>query len=126
PDQVRVVAGLGPDDLFTVVHDTFMSDTARYADLVLPACTAFETEDVYRGYGTYYVQYGPRLIEPQGESVSNLWLAQELARRFGLSDPVFRRTSREHIGALLAGARGPTAVVRSEEHTSELQSPCNL
>ncbi len=111
PDLGRVIAGLSREDLFTVVHDTFLSDTARYADLVLPACTAFETEDLYRGYGTYYVQYSPRALEPLAESVSNLWLTQELARRLGLTDPVFRRTTREQIAALLAGARGPTATV---------------
>jgi anaerobic selenocysteine-containing dehydrogenase len=114
PDNVRVTAGLSRADLFTVVHDTFLSDTARYADLVLPACTAFETEDIYRGYGTYYVQYSPRVLAPLGESASNLWVVQELARRLGLTDPVFRRTTRDHIVALLAGARGPTATITRE------------
>lgn len=111
PDRSRTLAGLSRDDLFTVVHDTFLSDTARYADIVLPACTAFETEDIYRGYGTYYVQHGPRVLPPRGESVSNLWIAQELARRLGLTDPVFQRTAREHITALVEGARGPTRAV---------------
>jgi anaerobic selenocysteine-containing dehydrogenase len=106
PDQTRVRAGLARDDLFTVVHDTFLSDTARYADLVLPACTALETEDFYRSYGTYYAQHGPRVIEPLGESRSNLWLVQELARRLGLTDPVFRRDTREHLAMLLNGANG--------------------
>jgi anaerobic selenocysteine-containing dehydrogenase len=111
PDQTRTLAGLSREDLFTVVHDTFLSDTARYADVVLPACTALETEDIYRGYGTYYVQYGARVLPPRGESASNLRVVQELARRLGLTDPVFSRTTREHIAALLAGARGPTAAV---------------
>jgi anaerobic selenocysteine-containing dehydrogenase len=109
PDNARMRQGLSREDLFTVVHDSFLSDTARYADIVLPACTAVETEDIYRSYGTYYAQYGPRLIEPLGESRSNLWLMQELARRFGLDDTVFARTPREHLRALLAGATGPTA-----------------
>jgi anaerobic selenocysteine-containing dehydrogenase len=114
PDQTRVIAGLSREDLFTVVHDTFLSDTARYADVVLPASTSFESEDLYRGYGTYYVQYSPQVIPPVGESFSNLRLIQELARRLGLTDPVFQRTPREHIAALLAGARGPTATVTLE------------
>ncbi len=114
PDQVRTLAGLSREDLFTVVHDSFLSDTACYADVVLPACTAFETEDIYRGYGTYYVQHGPRVLPPQGESVSNLWIVQELARRLGLTDPVFQRTTREHIGALVEGARGPTATITAD------------
>jgi anaerobic selenocysteine-containing dehydrogenase len=112
PDQGRVVAGLRRDDLFTVVHDTFLTDTARLADLVLPACTALETEDLYRSYGTYYVQHGPRVIASVGEARSNLWLVQELARRLGFTDPVFRRDERAHMAALLAGARGPTAALR--------------
>jgi anaerobic selenocysteine-containing dehydrogenase len=111
PDQTRTLAGLSREDLFTVVHDTFLSDTARYADIVLPACTALETDDIYRGYGTYYVQYGARVLPPRGESASNLRVVQELARRLGLIDPVFTRTTREHIAALLDGARGPTAEV---------------
>jgi anaerobic selenocysteine-containing dehydrogenase len=111
PDQVRTVAGLSREDLFTVVHDTFLSDTARFADVVLPACTAFETEDIYRGYGTYYVQHGPLVIPQQGESLSNLQLVQVLAERLGLADPVFTRSTREHIAALLAGASGPTATI---------------
>ena len=111
PDQARVVAGLSRADLFTVVHDSFLTDTARFADMVLPACTAVETEDLYRSYGTYYVQHGPRLIEPLGESHSNLWLVQELARRMGLTDSVFSRDARGHMEALLAGATGPSAAL---------------
>jgi anaerobic selenocysteine-containing dehydrogenase len=106
PDQARVVQGLGREDLFTVVHDPFMTDTARFADIVLPATTALETEDFYRSYGTYYVQHGPKLIGEVGQARSNLWLVNELARRFGLDDPVFRRTPGEHFDAMVAGGRG--------------------
>jgi anaerobic selenocysteine-containing dehydrogenase len=109
PDQTRVRAGLAREDLFTVVHDSFLTDTARYADIVLPASTAVESDDLYRSYGTYYTQYGPRLIEPLGQSRSNLWLIQELARRLDLEDPVFRRDVRSHVETLLAGAHGTTA-----------------
>lgn len=109
PDQARMVAGLSREDLFTVVHDSFLTDTARFADIVLPACTALETEDFYRSYGTYYVQHGPQVIAPLGQSRSNLWVVQELARRLGLTDPVFQRDARAHMRALIAGARGPTA-----------------
>lgn len=114
PDQARMQQALRREDLFTVVHDTFLSDTARYADIVLPACTAVETDDLYRSYGTYYTQHGPQLIEPLGQSRSNSWLAQALARRLGLIDPVFSRTSREQMALALAGAHGPTAALRLE------------
>ncbi len=109
PEQNAVRQGLVRDDLFTVVHDTFLSDTARFADIVLPACTSFETEDLYRGYGTYYVQYGPRVLPPQGESRANEQVIQALAQRLGLQDPVFRRSVREHITALLDVDSGPVA-----------------
>ena len=61
----------------------FLTDTARYADLVLPATTYLETEDLFRAYGAYYVQFAPQAVPPQGEAWSNVRLAQELARRLG-------------------------------------------
>jgi anaerobic selenocysteine-containing dehydrogenase len=109
PDQGRVLSGLARDDLFTVVHDCYLTDTARYADLVLPAATAMESEDLFRSYGTYYCQYGPRLIEPLGQSKPNLELVQALAARMGLADPFFRKSHREYFQLCLAGATGPTA-----------------
>jgi anaerobic selenocysteine-containing dehydrogenase len=109
PEQNLVRRGLARADLFTVVHETFLTDTARYADIVLPACTSFESEDLYRGYGTYYVQYGPQVLPPQGDAWSNYRLIAALAQRLGLSDPVFQRTPQEHIAALLDVAEGPVA-----------------
>jgi anaerobic selenocysteine-containing dehydrogenase len=109
PEQTLVRQGLAREDLFTVVHETFMTDTARYADLVLPACTAFESEDLYRGYGTYYVQYGPRVLPPQGEAWPNYRLVSALAQRLGFQEPVFQRQPREHMAALLDVADGPLA-----------------
>ena len=55
-----------------MVHDPFLSDTAQYADIVLPAATYLETEDLYRAYGTYYMQYAPAAVPPQGEAWSEL------------------------------------------------------
>ena len=71
PDTVKTRRGLAREDLFTVVHDPFMTETANFADIVLPATTYLETEDFYRAYGTYYMQYGQRVVEPQGEAWSN-------------------------------------------------------
>jgi formylmethanofuran dehydrogenase subunit B len=59
PDAGAVRQGLAREDLFTIVHDPFMTATARYADIVLPAATYLETEDLYRAYGAYYLQYAP-------------------------------------------------------------------
>src|SRR6185503_7876929 len=105
----KVRQGLMREDLFTVVHDPFLSVTARYADIVLPATTYLETEDFYRAYGTYWMQYGRAAVPPQGEARSNLQLAQELARRMGMTDPVFRMSEKELLTALFDGARGDVA-----------------
>jgi anaerobic selenocysteine-containing dehydrogenase len=107
PDAGKVRQGLSREDLFTVVHDPFLSVTARYADIVLPATTYLETEDVYRAYGAYYLQYAPAAVRPQGEARSNFRLAQELAQPMGLADPVFGMGSKAAIGELWRGATGP-------------------
>jgi anaerobic selenocysteine-containing dehydrogenase len=109
PDAGKVRQGLAREDLFTVVHDPFLTATASYADIVLPATTYLETEDFYRAYGTYWAQYGRAAVPPQGEAWSNFRLAQELAQRMGLADPVFRMTPTAAMEALFAGATGPVA-----------------
>lgn len=111
PDVVSVRKGLMREDLFTVVHDPFMTDTARYADIVLPATTYLETEDFYRGYGSYYMQFSPRAVAPQGEAWSNFRLAQALAQRLGLADPVFRMSEREILPHFFTGVTGAVAKV---------------
>jgi anaerobic selenocysteine-containing dehydrogenase len=115
PEAGKVRRGLEREDLFTVVHDPFLSVTARYADIVLPAATYLETQDLYRAYGTYYMQYAPAAVPPQGEAWSNFRLAQELARRMGLEDPVFRMQQDEILCAMLQGARGRAAAVDPEK-----------
>src|SRR5204863_321322 len=94
------------EDRFTVVHDPFLSVTARYADIVLPAATYLETEDFYRAYGAYYMQYGHRAVAPFGQARSNLEVAQALAARLGLQDPVFRMSQDEMLQELFRGATG--------------------
>jgi anaerobic selenocysteine-containing dehydrogenase len=109
PDTAKTRRGLAREDLFTVVHDPFLTMTARYADIVLPATTYLETEDFFRAYGTYYMQYSPRAVAPQGEAWSNLKLAQELAARMGMTDPVFRMSQPEILRELFRGAKGAVA-----------------
>lgn len=109
PDVQKVRKGLAREDLFTVVHDPMLTDTAKYADIVLPATTYLETEDFYRGYGSYYMQFAPAAIAPVGEAWSNLRLAQELARRLGVTDPIFRMTPREIFPRFFDGATGTVA-----------------
>ena len=120
PDTAKMRAGLARDDLFTVVHDPFMTDTARYADIVLPAATYLETEDFYRSYGTYYMQYGLRAVEPQGEVWSNFQLAQALAKRMGLTDAVFSLSQPEIAKLMLNGADfdgAPVSIAKREGQT---------
>jgi anaerobic selenocysteine-containing dehydrogenase len=115
PDAGKVREGLLREDLFTVVHDPFLSVTARHADIVLPAATYLESEDFYRAYGTYWLQYGRAAVMPQGEAWSNFRLAQELARRMGLADPVFRMSPPEALAELFRGATGVAATLDLEE-----------
>lgn len=109
PNLAKLRAGLAREDLFTVVHDPFMTATTRYADIILPATTYLETEDFFRSYGTYYMQYSEAAVPPQHEAWSNLRVTQTLARRMGLNDPVFGMTPRDILKELFRGAGGPVA-----------------
>ena len=85
PDQRRVIRGLEREDLFTVVFDQVMTDTAMYADVVLPATTFLEHYDFARGYGPITLQLGKPVIEAVGESRSNTDVFMDLARRLDLT-----------------------------------------
>jgi anaerobic selenocysteine-containing dehydrogenase len=89
PDQNAVLAGLSRDDLFTVVFDQVLTDTARYADIVLPATTFLEHRDIHIGYGAYVLRAVPAVIEPRGESRSNHEVFSALARAMGFEDEIF-------------------------------------
>jgi len=102
PDQNAVLRGLAREDLFTVVHERFPTDTARFADVVLPAPTMLETSDLYRSYGQFFVQRTRPALAPLGESRSNWQTFQLLARAMGFDDDVFSRGEEEIIDALLA------------------------
>jgi anaerobic selenocysteine-containing dehydrogenase len=101
PDSSRVRAGLRRDDLFTVVIDHFMTDTADHADVVLPATTFLEHEDIYTSYGHYYLQYASPVVPPRGEARPNSWIFRELAKRMGLTDPTLQWSTEETIRSLL-------------------------
>ena len=102
PDQNAVLRGLSRDDLFTVVHERFMTDTARYADIVLPATSSLEQSDLYRSYGTYCVQRARAVIPAVGESRSNRETFALLAEALGFDEPFFRQSSDELIDRLLS------------------------
>ena len=102
PDQNQVLKGLAREDLFTVVHERFMTDTARYADIVLPSTSSLEHSDVYRAYGSYCIQRAKAAIPPVGESKSNWDVFCLLAQRMGFDDSFFQQTTDQLIDHLLA------------------------
>jgi anaerobic selenocysteine-containing dehydrogenase len=101
PQSGKVLEGLARDDLFTVVHEHLLSETAMYADLVLPATTSLESTDIYRSYGHYYLQMARPVIPPMGESRSTLAIFQDLAQRFGFRNACFQATEEQMIRKLL-------------------------
>ena len=89
PNQNDVLRGMRREDLFTVVHEQFFTDTADYADIVLPAPTFLETKDVQGAYGHLYAQVSQQAIAPLGEARNNVRLFGELARRMGFDETCF-------------------------------------
>src|SRR5439155_25405813 len=84
PNAELVLRGLGRDDLFTVVHEQVQTDTADYADIVLPATTSMEHADLYRSFGHLYLQWAEPVIAPRGEAKSNWEVFDRLARTLGV------------------------------------------
>ncbi|MDR3601111.1 MAG: molybdopterin-dependent oxidoreductase [Desulfosporosinus sp.] len=101
PDQNMIIKGLRREDLFTVVHERFMTDTARYADLILPATSSLEHPDIYRSYGHYGLQRAAAVIPPVGEAKSNWEVFQLLAQAMGFKESYFYQTTDEVINLLL-------------------------
>lgn len=101
PDQNAVIRGLEREDLFTVVHERFMTDTARYADIVLPATSSLEHPDLYRCYGSYHAQRCTAVIPPVGEAKNNWEVFCLLADGMGWDEPFFRLSADELIELLL-------------------------
>ncbi len=106
PDQQRVLAGLRREDLFTVVHDQFPTDTVDYADIVLPATTQLEHFDLHGAYGHQYVQVNVPAIAPLGEARCNTDVFRGLARRLGFEPKLFEVTD-EQLARELLWETGP-------------------
>ncbi len=87
PNAEATRRGLERDDLFTVVHEQFLTDTARYADIVLPATTQIEADDVVLAWGHLWMGWNTAAIAPVGEAVTNTELFRRLARAMGLTEP---------------------------------------
>ncbi len=109
PETTRVIDGMMRDDLFTCVHEQFMTASAKLADIVLPATMFLEHEDMYQGGGHFYLQVHKALIEPPGECRSNVDVINGLARRLGSDYPAFHMTAWELIDDALRRSGRPGA-----------------
>lgn len=108
PDQQRVLEGLRREDLFTVVLEHFQTDTADYADILLPATTQLEHFDLHRAYGHTYVMLNTPAIQPLGECKPNTEIFRLLAGRLGLEDPCFKDSDEDMARQALASLNGIT------------------
>lgn len=119
PNSGLIVQRLLRDDLFTVVHEQFMTDTARYADIVLPATTQLEQFDLHRPYGHRHLQINQPAIAPRGEAKSNWDLMRLLAEAMGYDEPWFQQSA-EDIAAEIFEASKPSNPVLADVTLEQL------
>jgi anaerobic selenocysteine-containing dehydrogenase len=124
PDQNRVLKGLRREDLFTVVLEQFQTDTADYADILLPATTFLEHTDLYLAYGHYHLQLARPVVDAPGEARSNVDVFRALALRMGFDDACFGDSEDDMIRALLSSGHpffeGITLERLDQEHSVRL------
>jgi len=105
PNTGRVLEGMRREDLFTVVHDLFLTDSAREADIVLPATSQLEHVDLHKAYGQTYLTYNAPAIAPLGEAKSNWDVMRLLAAGMGYDEPWLRQEADEVIAEILDATR---------------------
>ncbi|MDZ5471468.1 molybdopterin oxidoreductase family protein [Bacillus sp. 31A1R] len=108
PEGNKVRQGLVREDLFTVVHDLFLTDTAKYADIILPATSSFENTDFYTSYWHHFIQIQQQVIEPYGESKSNVDVFRLLAKGMGFEESVFDDSEEDMIAQALDFSNNPS------------------
>jgi anaerobic selenocysteine-containing dehydrogenase len=123
PDSNKVRRGFAREDLFVAVHEQFMTETARRADVVLPATMFLEHDDLYQAGGHSHIQIGPKLIDPPGECRSNHALIQALAGRLGARHAGFGMTAMELIDATLRASGWPGAATVMQERWIDAEPP---
>ena len=123
PETVKVRDGFRRDDLFTCVHEQFMTETAEMADIVLPATTFLEHDDFYQTSGTTFFHVTRKVIEPLAEAKPNHFVHCALAQRLGADHPGFRMTEWEIMEATLKASGYPTAEAIHETHWSDRGLP---
>jgi anaerobic selenocysteine-containing dehydrogenase len=109
PDQSRVIEGFQREDLFTVVHEQFQTDTADYADILLPATTQLEHRDMVKPYGHYYLVYNEPAIAPLGEAKPNAEVFRLLAKRMSFEEDCFEDSDDDIISQAIAADYQPFA-----------------
>jgi anaerobic selenocysteine-containing dehydrogenase len=123
PDQTLVKRGFAREDLFVCVHEQFMIETAEVADIVLPATTFLEHDDIYRGGGHQYILLGPKLVEPPGECRSNHEVFAALAKRLGAEHKGFAMSPRELIDDMLRRSKRGTLAELEANKWLDCQPP---
>ena len=123
PEQELVKRGFAREDLFTCVHEQFMTETAMMADIVLPATMFLEHDDFYSGGGHQYMGLGLKLVEPPGECRTNHEVIVGLAERLGAEHRGFRMTPREMIDDMLRASKRGTLADLETENWTDVQQP---
>jgi anaerobic selenocysteine-containing dehydrogenase len=127
PDQNAVLRGLRREDLCTIALEQFRTDTADYADFILPVTTFLEHTDLYLAYGHYYLQLARPALPPPGEAKSNVEIFRLLAGRLGFDDPCFRESDDDMIRTALDSPHpfvaGITLEQLDREHYVRLRVP---
>lgn len=126
PNQNAVVQGMARADLFTVVHEQFFTDTADYADILLPAPTFLETKDVQGAYGHLFVQINQQAIAAPGEVRNNVAVFSALAQRMGFTEPCFRDSVDDLIDQALTSSNPWLAGITRERLEGEGHIPLAL
>ena len=125
PESLLVREGFYREDLFVCVHEQFMTETAKYADIVLPATTFVEHDDLYIAGGHQHITFGPKLIEPIGESRSNHKVLLELSKRLGAEHKGFNMTEREIIDVTLKSSNHGSLVDLEKNGWKDVQPDFN-
>lgn len=121
PEQDKVRRGFSRDDLFVCVHEHFLTDTAKMADVVLPATMFLEHDDIYKAGGQQSLLFGPKLVEPPDGPRENIFVVNELARRLGAEHPGFHMTAREHVDWILQRSGLGTLAELEEKRFFDMQ-----
>jgi anaerobic selenocysteine-containing dehydrogenase len=126
PDQNKVVAGLQREDLFTVVHEQFLTDTARYADYVLPATSEVEQLDLIPSWGHTYLTLNMPAISPMGEAIANAELFRRMAATMGFTEPYFQDSDEDMVRTALHSEHPYLQGITFERLVEEGWAPLNF